>query len=730
MAAEAKFGTVLNQVNINTEGADLANKEAEGILRGDTNVLDIGGIVNAATKGAVAYGQAKQTSDANAAKADYVSLITSDRYLKAEDTGKAEMFENQFQRMTENSDTYQSAFKGYSASSYARAFEGREEKVLYAKYNSFGSDHEAYINNPDNVPKTPEEYIDYRASLDPTLDKVVLGRALLADSYAQMSNIISEVTTDEGLLKARQDLGDIKSKYNTPMFLQTKSKTGAPYIANLETKLNATIAAKEKELLLKHQQVVADTISGYESNNIIGTSPMLISKDLDAAYPNPISRAKKEREMEKSYSEQVITVNYLNNNTPLDRKGPIPDVKRTKDAWQEEVTSTIVMALYREDYDTATNAALNNPEFVEEAGNHIKVEYNNAKNMKELDVVMNRINAMSAKKGGATALRSMLKDDVYVEMITTYGLAQAIYGGDLDKARDYYRQQAQSPIANAFSKDLKTTMFNNQKSLGPMFSQYTATMTAINNIDPRIAAQKESEVRKFYINQRDEYSFGPFKDKVQENTSMAPDNFQNALEPDATKEKFFTNVVEVVEGAIPHGTRNLPGGFLQTVDEYGGQGTLYNTNVIIEEENLRIKNEPKESSTWTNILEELSTGITKQTTKTIEGLSKLFDTEEAGNNINNNTLTDEEKIGLEYQKSKNRILKKAYDTYLALPKDIQDKLQTAEEITTDDIIDYGMGETVQGGKDKVIQTYITDEYGNLLPEGYVRKMGKYFKIND
>jgi ribosomal protein L7/L12 len=301
--AEPKFSAVTNNININTQEAQKKRQEASNILNSDSDVLDLVGI-GAATAGVAS---ALSTVEASTAKEDYLNLVTSEGYMLAKDTGKAEMMESFLQGSSDRSNTYQNAIKGYSATEYSRAFKGREEETRVSKLNLAGAEATAWLQQPSKVedpnqdysdPDAPIEYLtneeagkklsDYVAAKnkqDPTLGKVELGQAVLNESYMQMYADVASAKNKEQLDDILKSINEFKQTLDTPFLLGSKEKQAVSANRARESKLSALISQKEGEFKVDAQNrigLAANTQAEYAGDKYAVPIPL---EEFETAYP-------------------------------------------------------------------------------------------------------------------------------------------------------------------------------------------------------------------------------------------------------------------------------------------------------------------------------------------------------------------------------------------------------------------------------------------------------------
>ncbi len=785
------FGADFNEVAVSNAPTQEAQRNIANIESKGKAKIDTWNGFGKAVQGGMQLGaniiNANKTIEADTAKSDYLNIVTSEGYLDADDTLRAEMFEGVYSTSTDRSDAYNTTFQGYSAGAYTKAFEGRAVEADNALYNASGpasiawegeaspiedstqdysdmdSDTE-YLTNKQ-AGRTKADFINDYVSANPRLDKTVVSRALMGEAYEEMLLTVQTAdATPEALNEALANVEDIREPYKSPMFMTTKQKQGKEYISTMESKLNLAIKAKQKEIKVGAQTRIAEAKNAYTSNTSVGPNPMVLGSDITQAYDSPLAVQTAIASLDKSYTEQIERVNFLTNNTVTDRSIPIPDV--AKKAWQEEVTLIATESFISGDYTTTIQAITNNPGYAKEIGDTIYQGFNQAETAEDLNDIMDKVLVMSSHDRGGTAIRQAIGEDEYKEMIIVHSLANSLYKGDLNGARRYYNDSKNN--YNSFSKDLGGTIEKHQEKLGTQFAAYKNTMQAINNINPGIAASKESQIRDFYLTQNKEYG-SIFKKKLKVDTSIAGDPFEKlSLMPEEDAKAFLA---EIEEGST---VISLPNGTMQVKDEFGGTSRLINIDGYIKAKNTQvlkikaIEGNPINvtdvlTSKAANVVDSVATStekiydnikstVSKQLPGHIErfrGIFKSSSYEEAQKRLeelkalhstkgtpqpDNDTREPVDVAQSEYAQQVNDRIVKVADTALEqikensiikLPKKTKEAITNAVPLTLQEF-------TAIGNKDSTglvtTQGYMTDKEGNLLPEGYVRKLGKIYRI--
>ncbi|RKY20047.1 MAG: hypothetical protein DRP62_08825, partial [Planctomycetota bacterium] len=516
---------------------------------------------------------------------------------------------------------------------------------------------------------------------------------------------------------------------------------------------------------LMSQSRVADAKNQYLSDTSIGPNPMEYGGDIVTAYAKPLAQQAAIKDLNKAYTDNVTRVTFLSRNTPTDRRENIPDV--AKKAWQKEVTNTATNALVSGDYTTFIQAVVNNPGYGLEVGDTLFQRFNQSESQVELDTIVDSMMVINNQDRGGTALRQSLTEDKYLEIMAVQGISSVLYPNDIAKGREYYNKSKDT--YNPMSKDLKNTMSDHQTKLGRQYASYYRTMIALNNIDPKVAKVQEGKVREFFLSQSKDYG-GMFKDKMKVDTSMGEDPFEKlSLLPREDAKAVLEYIGEGDRDVI-----SLPNGTIQVVDEFGGNSQAINIDKYIEVKNKQVEKIKKitgnpipvvdvitskaadklnsivaESvdvydtvsqavgSSFPGMVNRFRSLFTARTyeeslqkLKEVKALHSTPDTVE----VDNDTRDDVTKAQYNYNQYINKKVLQKVDTLITtisqervlnLPKDTQELLLNAISISQDDFISIG-------SKDEtgLVTTpgYITDKHNNMLPEGYVRKRNKIYKI--
>ena len=767
MAATPQFGAQVNQVGVAPTTGDSAKQAAANLINSDSNVIDVAGLATQSLQ----LSNAMKSSDANRAKSDYVSLITSEGYRNADNTDKAEMFESAYSNVDSKSDAYTSAFRGYSAGEYSRRFDARgveQDNSLYnaagASYSAWGEESSGVVNTSASTKdstifysnkeagKSAKDFVDYYKTTNPRLNNVTISRTMSSEAINEAILTINLADpTREDLTRAQEDANDILLPYQDPMFMTTEESQGKEYYAGLKTKLTVAIKNKNKEIVEASQGRVADAKNQYMSNTTIGPNPMGYGNDIIEAYKGPLKQQSAIKELNKAYTENVERVSFLSGNTPVDRREPIPVV--AKKAWQKRVTSAATNAFINGDYTTTIQAIINNPGYAKEVGDTMYQSFNQAETTKELTGFIDKINIMNTYDRGGTAIRQAVGDDEYTEMIAVHALSTtSLYKGDLAGARRLFNDSKNNYIP--MTKDLSQTMTKHQVKLGRHYGAYSKTMITLNNINPAIAKSKEAEVRDSFLSQTKEYG-NINKDKLIVDTSMAGDILEEiSLLPEKDAADIIAELGETSTMIM------LPNGQAQLLDEWGGNSRKVNLTKYAEDKNLKVEKikllvgnsipvTDQIVGAVVNIAEDVyealpgvfdslrDTFTTDSYLEGLERLEKIKALHSTTNNeeIDNDTRDDTLKAEAEYAQQKNDLVVKAVDDAInvmkeqqlkSLPKDTKDAIFNAKELSLEEF-------TALGHKDNsglvTTQGYSTDKYQNDLPDFYFRKIGKIYKVN-
>jgi hypothetical protein len=139
MAEQIQFGADVNTVNVNTQGAQELLNKAKNVR---VDYFDAGKAFQEGTQVAVRLKDAIDKGEANQAKADYLSFITSDEYRSS--GNKADSMEQFYDTVRDKDDAYKDALLAYSANEYSRQFDVRNEKEVTSKLNTMGAYYETY----------------------------------------------------------------------------------------------------------------------------------------------------------------------------------------------------------------------------------------------------------------------------------------------------------------------------------------------------------------------------------------------------------------------------------------------------------------------------------------------------------------------------------------------------------------------------------------------------------
>ena len=319
------FGANFNEVAVSNAPTQEAQRNIANIESKGKAKIDTWNGFGKAVQGGMQLGaniiNANKTIEADSAKSDYLNIVTSEGYLDADDTLRAEMFEGVYSTSTDRSDAYNTTFQGYSAGAYTKAFEGRAVEADNALYNASGpasiawegelsatedpnqdySDVESdieYLTNKQ-AGRTKADFINDYVSTNPRLDKTVVSRALMGEAYEEMILTVQTAdATTASLNEALANVEDIREPYQSPMFMTTKQKQGKEYISAMESQLKNTIKLKEAEIKdASYGRLSKAVEGGYRQH------PSEVEEDINATSSNALTAEKSKQEYNKKYEE-------------------------------------------------------------------------------------------------------------------------------------------------------------------------------------------------------------------------------------------------------------------------------------------------------------------------------------------------------------------------------------------------------------------------------------------
>jgi len=252
MGLDMKFGVNTSTITPTDSGKTKADRAVKGLISKGTGHKDYAKVVGEALGLAGKYKQIEEVSNANQAKADWIKFSTSEQYLSARKEDRASLLESQYKYIADKPTSYTDSFLGYSAGEYSTQFENRLQSEADNYLNAAPAGHEAWAARPENTDKDPSEFVAEYNKLNSRMGLVNINRALSISTIRRATDIIKLAEPSrKGLQAAEEEAEEVMHPFQSPMFLQTKEKKGKEAYTLEKNKLKGAIQAKEREIKAK-----------------------------------------------------------------------------------------------------------------------------------------------------------------------------------------------------------------------------------------------------------------------------------------------------------------------------------------------------------------------------------------------------------------------------------------------------------------------------------------------
>ena len=591
-----KFGAEKTTVNAAMGKSLGASMEAQNILNSDTGFIDFGKITREAAQLTTNILDTKKTVQSNEAKQHYIDMVSSKDYINASDTNKAEMFENFYTNMGEQSKAYQNAFSSYSANEFIRASTGRETETTNAYYRQADAAKTNYLTENDSVydangillpeykgitddngveiyPETKEKrdaasFVEYYMKQRPSMDKVVLNRALLFGMRDEVLSTISLANTPEELNEALQTVKEIEEPFQSNHFLTTKSTAGKSLITELNNQKKQMITAKQSQFKSQaYTRIATAEDSGYR---II---PEAIKEDIFFTSDNILSGQRAYKTYVDNYNLRTEADNYTVSNPIGQRTQAIPDNKLVKEEREESVTATLVENFTNGNNSFFIQVATNEAGMAKKGGEELLLQFNNIQDPKDLSSYVSHVVEISKMPKGARAIRQTIGDEGYVDILTTHYLASSIYSGDVVKARNYVYDNDRVTTKKSMNSSMAADMKDITAKLGLQADAFNAVIQRMHNISPGAAEKHYKDIAKIFLDTTETSGGVKFNKSMGDipSSAIAPEKIVENIITEHTKQ-YGGNPTEV----------SYVGNSVFTYDAYGGTATLQDLNSLVE----------------------------------------------------------------------------------------------------------------------------------------------------
>ena len=588
MANEVRFGqTQVNDVHISTQGGKKAGRVMDNIFSKPTDNGIHAAVVEAGNL-ARSLKVADDNKEANEAKNHWRQFYTSEGYIQASDTNKAEMVEEFYGATIDRSESYQNSLKGYSQGEYYRASTGRHKDLITSGVNNAPASIEAFmeedvdtntgISNRRTLGLTKADGIADYIEKFPYMkgSEVEIAQSLLTTDYQRMYDEVSSATNMEGLSNAIANTEDIKKDLQSPFLLNSKQKEAMQANKTRESVLQNLIKAKKEQFKNEAYSRIAVAVEGKYR-----MLPTAVSADIDMTADNPLSAAKQKIQYMEKHVEITEADSYNASYSAGNRPAVLPDNPLLKEERQKMVTSTLFNHFSSNNMSEFVRVADNENDMTSDLGTSILTQFNKIESTDDLNGIMNKLNLINAQPKGATVLRQMFTDDDYIRMMSIKFMSQARPTESIDTIRNYIDQQAQAVSTVKLDPNKTASMYKKAVKLGTQADAYINVMQGLLKINPQLAQAEMNNIYSTFEKQVGK------KNGLKYDTSMAsnPADGRGIIDPEA--------VDLAIDGILPEGTTSktfLPGNNIIAKDAFSGIITVRNVGDVVQESETNTTN--------------------------------------------------------------------------------------------------------------------------------------------
>jgi len=622
--AEVQFGAEQTNVDFGNSAITKASRQmANTQSKGQANVREaqlIGEVARGGAQLATSIINTQTAVDSNSAKEDYIKVVTSEGYVIATDTIKAEMLEEQISNLHTRSGAYEKAYLGYSAGAYASTQDGRQKELTTSLVNSAGASYTGYMETESSDIEVDQEgprmtnrqkgkgaadFISDYVGAHPTLkdSKVELGQAVMAEEYTKMNMEVLGAKDEAGLTAALSNINDIKEGLKSPFLLNSTQAAAVAANTKREKALDTSIKAKQEEF---KNQAYGRLAKAVESNYRV--TPEEVEADIDKTASNPLAAEKQKQDYNKKYIERTVADEYRANNPIGSRTQSLPDGNSfAKKERQVEVTNTLSQHLVDGNYAEFARVGYNEKDLGKKTGEYLLNKINQSTDPKELGAIMSFIGNVNDTNQGPTALRQMFTDDEYARLSVLSSMSTVNPDKSLTELRDAIDKSKSA--TNIIKLDVGTEMEIAEKAvkLGRQGQNYLNVMKQYKQINPQLAKDNYEKVADdFFKTMNTDSSLGGALVDTSESMNA------EALNQDDFNERLVTEVIK--DGTDVKFTTNSKGETLAVVSSPLGETTITNVTPILNySDNVTKSAAIRESNEEPTIIGDTSKAVTSFT---------------------------------------------------------------------------------------------------------------------
>lgn len=516
----------------------------------------------------------KNTEDANTAVADARDLLYSDNFINATNTDKVSMIQDYTDSMTDKSPAYQEAFLSSVGATYAtvekKSFQERQTAAINTAPNVINADSDSAIMQGVNPEKALEGSIDNYAETysDLHLNKGELKQAAL---FGRLDKVKEHLYAGD-VETARSIYDDTLKLFSSKKLLGTTSSKSRMAISEKKREISLLFKeAKGRDKAMAYSKLAEMVKGGYRAPT------QEFAKYNNLIAPNKYVATKQELEYQKKH-EQAIGADYFMAEKPvgIPNRGHLPENNPLlKEIRQPEVTEALTGSFAMGDLQTFVTVANNEPEFLQDAGKDLVMQFNSLEKPEDVKNFMYKFNIASNLDGGATALRQVVSDKEYTKMYAISNLSIAFPDKSMKELRADISEYSKKTESMKLTPDKLRNMYRYATGLGTEADNYLNAMRTIMRLNPELGEQEYKHIAERFKKVLTKDSKGRI-----DNESMATSPSRN---PDLIDGKAVT---EDINSALPKQTQEkiwLPNNTVIAKDSLGGFVAIKNMTDVVND---------------------------------------------------------------------------------------------------------------------------------------------------
>lgn len=404
------------------------------------------------------------------------------------------------------------------------------------------------------------------------------------DYFAAQLQLQSDV---EGVNEVKAAMAKNRESLGGSKFYGSKAAEWKAAIKSSEAKLKAAEVAVLKKFKAQAKERVATAIGDTSSSETSYTKPWVeVESDMKAAYgDDAVVYNNKKNEYKKSLGLAEEARGFQSENTVGEPHNKLPDSNpQLKKEWQAKVTNDATAAFTENNYSKFIGIGINEPQFAKTAGENLMSVFNNTQDIVGLSSFVNKVETISYQPNGATALRQMLGDDNYVDILATQYMAKSGFATDVSQARTMVEKSKANITTIQMDKQDMIQIDEYAREFGPQQGQaFKAVMQKLHQINPKMAHDEMKNTAAFFEQQITKVG------DVRVDTSMTPIVDNVSLDPDKTMAAVFKDL-EVKSGSAVTDV-SMVGDVAISVNPLTGALAMTDTKVIAESINKEVLRE-------------------------------------------------------------------------------------------------------------------------------------------